>query len=119
MTTLQPTAAPVRPFLDWRVATDPSEWSADIALLGVQQSETYSGDPFPNDQSRAPDAIRWQSRRFCYAPENWDFDLGLDLASALPPRCLDLGNVAWLGGDYGDYSARVTEQVRHLWRGGA
>jgi agmatinase len=117
--TLAPTAAPVRPFLDFRVATDPAHWSAELALLGVLQSEPYSGDPFPNDQSRAPDAIRWQSKRFCYALENWDFDLGFDLASALPARRLDLGNAAWSGGDYDDYAAAVTARVRHLWRQGA
>jgi agmatinase len=118
MTSPEPTAAPVRPFLDWPVVTDPARWNAEIALLGIQHSETYSGDPRPNDQSRAPDAIRGHSRRFCYAPENWDFDLGFDFASALPPRCLDLGNVSWVDGEYGDYAARVTERVRHLWSQG-
>ena len=78
MTTLQPTAAPVRPFLDWPVVTDPSGWAADVAVFGIQHSEPYSHDPRPNDQSRAPDAIRWQSQRFCYAPAHWDFDTGTD-----------------------------------------
>jgi len=58
MTSLQPTSSPVRPFLDWPVVTDPSRWTADIALLGIQHSEPYAHDPRPNDQSRAPDAIR-------------------------------------------------------------
>jgi len=118
MTTLQPTAAPVRPFLDWPVVTDPAGWAADIALFGIQHSEAYAHDPRPNDQSRAPDAIRWQSPRFCYAPGNWDFDTGIDLASVRPTRCLDIGNVAWNDGDYDDYSARITERLRHLWRQG-
>jgi agmatinase len=116
MTTLHPTAVPVRPFLDWPVVTDPSGWTADVALLGIQHSEPYPHDLRPNDQSRAPDAIRRQSQRFCYAPEHWDFDSGTDLAAVLPPRHLDLGNVAWTDGDYGDYAARITDRLRHLWR---
>ena len=118
MTTLQPTAAPVRPFLDWPVVTDPSGWSADVALLGIQHSEPYPHDPRPNDQSRAPDAIRGMSESFCYSPAHWDFDSGTDLASILPPRHIDLGNVAWTSGDYGDYAAQITDRVRHLWRQG-
>ena len=39
MATLAPTANPIRPFLDWPVVTDPSGWSADVALLGIQHSE--------------------------------------------------------------------------------
>jgi len=35
-----------------------------------------------------------------------------------PARCLDIGNVAWTEGDYGVYSARITERLRHLWRQG-
>jgi agmatinase len=119
MSTLEPTAAPVRPFLDWPVVTDPARWDADVALIGIQHSEPYSHDPRPNDQSRAPDAIRWQSQRFCYATGNWDFDTGTDLAAVLPARCLDVGNVAWTSGSYDDYAARVSERVRRLWRQGA
>ncbi len=118
MSKLQPTAAPVRPFLDWPVVTDPSGWNADVALLGIQHSEPYSHDPFPNDQSRAPDAIRSKSQSFCYNPAHWDFDSGTDLASSLPARHLDLGNAAWAGGAYGDYASRITECARHFWRQG-
>lgn len=119
MTALRPTAAPVRTFLDWPVVTDPSGWDADLALLGIQRSEPYAHDPRPNDQSRAPDAIRWHSQRFCYSPDNWDFDTGTDLQSTLPPRRLDMGNVAWLEGSYDAYAKDITARVRHLWRQGA
>jgi agmatinase len=116
---LQQTVAPVRPFLDWPVATDPSAWDAEVALLGIPRSEPYPRDSQPNDQARAPDAIRSQSSRFCYAPGNWDFDTGSDPASVLPPKHLDLGNVGWSAVPYDDYAASVTERVRHLWRQGA
>jgi agmatinase len=114
---VQPTVAPARPFLDWPVVTDPSKWDAELALIGITRSEPYPKDAQPNDQSRAPDAIRSHSKRFCYDPGNWDFDTGIDPASALPKKRLDLGNVPWSAGTpYDDYAAAVTERVRHLWR---
>lgn len=114
--TFLPTAAPVRPFLDWPVVSDPLAWDAEVALLGITQGEPYGHDPQPNDQSRAPDAIRWHSKRFCYATSNWDFDTGTDLASVLPPRHLDLGNIVWTHGSYDEHARSITERVRHLWR---
>jgi agmatinase len=119
MMTLQPTNNPARPFLDWPVVTDPAAWNADVAILGIQHSEPYAHDSFPNDQSRAPDAIRERSQSFCYNPAHWDFDTGTDLASNLPARHIDMGNVSWSGsGDYGDYAAAITDRARHLWRQG-
>lgn len=114
---LLPTERPVRPFLDWPVVTDPAGWDADLAVLGIRHSEPYAHDVFPNDQSRAPDAIRAASRVFCYNSGNWDFDTGTDLASVLPPRHLDIGNVGWSrAGDYGEYQAAITERARHFFR---
>ncbi len=118
MNELLPTAAPVRNFLDWPVVTNPAEWSADVALLGIQHSEPYAHDPQPNDQARAPDAIRLRSEQISYGRDQWDFDLDTPLG-ALLPRCIDMGNVAWTGGSYDDYSAAISARVRHLWRQGA
>src|SRR5439155_21746459 len=112
---IQPTVAPVRPFLDWPVVTDPSRWDAELALIGIPRSEAYPKDQQPNDQSRAPDAIRSHCNRFCYSPGNWDFDTGIDPASALPPKRLDLGNVPW-STTYDEYAASISERLRHLWR---
>ena len=118
MTGLQPTAAPIRAFLDWPIATNPAEWTADVALIGIQHSEPYAHDPRPNDQARAPDAIRLRSDHISYGREQWDFDLDTPLA-ALLPRCIDMGNVAWSGGSYDDYAAAISARARHLWRQGA
>ncbi len=117
MRELQPTAAPVRGFLDWSVATDPTEWSADVALIGIQHSEPYAHDPRPNDQARAPDAIRLRSEQISYGRDQWDFDLDTPLG-ALLPRCIDMGNVAWSGGSYDDYSAAISDRARHMWKKG-
>lgn len=120
MARLKPTDAPSQPFLDWPVLTDPSGWQTDIAVLGIQNSEPYAHDEFPNDQARAPDAIREKSKVFCYNTDHWDFDTGAVTAEALPARRMDIGNVAWSGkGDYGAYSAAITERVRHFWKQGA
>jgi len=116
MTASRETAAPLRPFLDWRVVTDPALWAADVAVLGIQHSEPYAGDPRPNDQARAPDAVRLVSRQFCYGPEQWDFDYGGPLTTALPPRCIDCGNFAWVGGSYDAFAGFVTASLRQLWR---
>jgi len=119
MTTLQPTAAPLRPFLDWPIVTDPAQWQADVALLGSLHGEPYAHDQRPNDQARAPEAIRWHSKRFCYETGHHDFDTGGELRATLPPRCLDLGNVGWTAGDYGAHASQVSARVRHLWSQGA
>jgi agmatinase len=118
MTHLDPTLKPERPFLDWPIVTDASGWNARVALLGIRHSEPYGHDPFPNDQARAPAAIRARSQVFCYDPGHWDFDVGTDLASNLPAH-VDMGDVAWGGDDYGAYAAAITARVRHLWRQGA
>ena len=114
-----PTTAPLRPFLDWRVVTDPAQWAADIALLGVTHSEPYPGDPQPNDQTRAPDAIRKLSSQFSDGSGHWDFDLGGDFAELAPPRCVDCGNVVWQSGSYDQYAARVTQLARQLFSAGS
>ena len=113
------TATPVRPFLNWNVVTDPTQWSADVALIGIQHSEPYAGDPQPNDQARAPDAVRLLSRTFCYGPDQWDFDYGSPLSAVQPARCIDCGNFAWVGGSYDAYAELITASLRQLWRRGA
>jgi agmatinase len=116
MSNLLPTAAPVRPFLDWPVVTDPTRWFADVAFIGIQHSEPYAGDPQPNDQARAPDAVRLASSNISFGPNQWDFELNGPRTECLAERCLDLGNVAWVAGSYDDYSAQVSDRLRHLWR---
>ena len=119
MITARETATPVRPFLDWRVTTDPAKWAAEVAVVGIQHSEPYAGDPRPNDQARAPDAVRLVSKQFCYGPDQWDFDFGGTLAAALSVRCVDCGNFSWVDGSYDDFARFITASLRQLWRQGA
>ncbi|MBM4219290.1 MAG: arginase [Gammaproteobacteria bacterium] len=118
MKDLQPTIRPDRAFLDWPVATDAAGWNAEVALLGIRHSEPYAHDPFPNDQAMAPAAIRAMSASFCYDTAHWDFDVGGDLASCLPAH-VDMGDVAFDGGDYDAYAAAITARIRRVWRQGA
>jgi len=109
-----PLVAPPRSFLDWTLQTDPSAWNADVALLGITHSEPYPRDAWPNDQTRAPDAVRLQSHQFSDGLNQWDFDLGCELACIAPPRRIDGGNLVWDGGSYDEYAQRVTSIVRGL-----
>ncbi len=118
MSRLRPTSAPVRGFLDWPVVTDSLGWFADVALIGIQHSEPYAHDVRPNDQARAPDSVRLRSEHISYTRDQWDFDLDAPLGAWLP-RCIDMGNVAWTGGTYDDYSGTISDRVRHLWKQGA
>lgn len=114
---MSPSLLPTSPdagFLGWPVCTDPARWDCDVALFGIRHSEPYARDPWPNDQARAPDALRRVSDRISYTPDRWDFDLGGTFAEQVPVRCLDCGDLAWPGGSFDDYSAAVTAFARQL-----
>jgi agmatinase len=114
------TTAPAQPFIDFPVVLDPARWQADIAVIGITHSEPYAFDEQPNDQTRAPDAIRAQSGLFCYGNgRHFDFDLDADLASVLPPRRIDCGNLCRGAEPYDAYFERATGALETLWRGGA
>lgn len=115
----QPTTPPGQGFLAWPVITDPAHWDADVALLGIPQSEPYPGDACPNDQSRAPDAIRAQSAQVSDGPAHWDFDHDAPVEDCLPPRCIDIGNVVCPDADWAGHAARVEAVARRLWAGSA
>lgn len=103
-----PLAAPLRPFLNWSVETDPTLWGeVDVALLGLPYSEHYSGNPRPNDQARAPEDIRLHSNVLTYAPNFHDFTHGATLEQVIPRAGRDAGNLA----ETGDFDAYYREAV--------
>lgn len=112
------TAAPAQSFLDWPVVTQPADWQADIALMGIPQSEPYAGETCPNDQSRAPGAVRTASSRICDGASHWDFDFGATLQEIRPARCIDIGDFVWRDGSYDDHFGRIAAGARTLWRSG-
>jgi len=114
------TTAPARPFIDFEVELAFERWQAEAAVIGIRHSEPYAFDEQPNDQSRAPDAVRAQSPLFSYGERgHFDFDFGADLGSVVPGRCIDCGNLARGDEPYDAYFARVTEALTTLWRSAA
>lgn len=117
---LPPTRAPACAFGDFAVELEPSAWRAEVALLGITHSEPYAGDPQPNDQTRAPDAIRTRTDISTFGGRaHWDFDLGVNLGARLPERCLDCGNAVRGSEDYDAYVARVRAYAERLLGAGA
>jgi agmatinase len=101
-----------RPFLDWTVSIDPKAWApVDAAIIGLPFSEHYAGEPRPNDQAAAPEAIRAQSGQFCDGARHWDFDIGAPLAQVLPQGGRDVGNFIQTGSDF---DAHFEDSVRIL-----
>jgi agmatinase len=80
--------------------------------ISRKKNGEVSMSPRPNDQARAPDAIRLRSSQISYGREQWDFDLDTALAPLLPARCLDCGNIARSGERYDDYAAGITARAR-------
>jgi agmatinase len=113
-------ARPVRPFVDFELVLEPDAWSADVAVIGVTHSEPYAGDEQPNDQTRAPDAIRAQSGQFGFGDgRHYDFDFGGALHDLLPARRIDCGNRVRGTETIDEYFASVTAALGLLWRTGA
>lgn len=109
---------PPRGFLDWPIVTDPQAWRADVAIVGIPLSEPYPRDPWPNDQSLAPNWVRRQSVQYCDGPDHWDFDNSAPLAEILPPRCIDLGDLVWDGSSYDVFLKQAGPLFANLWRSG-
>ena len=108
-----PLTTPPRGFLDWTVATDPDAWGpVDAAVIGLPFSEHYPGEPRPNPQAAAPDAIRAQSGQFCDGPLHWDFDIGGPLGEMLPEGGRDAGNLRLQD----DFDAHFADSVAVLRR---
>lgn len=111
--------APFRSFLDWSVTTDPGAWpGATRVVCGIPISEPYPGQPHPNDQSHAPNAIREESFQFCDGAEHWDFDLGGPASQQLSGRNLDIGNFVWDGQDYPTFLRETAQSLESLWEQG-
>lgn len=111
-----PLAAPLRPFMDWRVATDPARWEpVDVALIGIPYSEHYSGEPRPNDQAAGPERIRSFSGQLTYGAEYFDFNFDATLAAVLPNGGRDGGNLCPIGDDFAkDFTEAVHVMERQF-----
>ena len=73
--TEQPGTYP-RTFLDFPFVEDLDNLDANFAVLGIPFGMPYHGAPEPNNQSRAPDALRAApvQEDIDYTKEHYDFD---------------------------------------------
>lgn len=83
-------------FLDFPYQPNLDTLDADIAILGIPFGMPYAAEPWPNDQSRAPDAIRQASSAadIAYTRHHYDWDLGGPLLDGRDVRIVDCGNVS-------------------------
>lgn len=115
-TPINSTFVPARPFLNWPVITNPVDWQGNVAVLGVSRCESYPGEPVPNDQASAPDAIRQQSFQFCDGQHHWDFDISCSLAQLTAVKPMDCGNINYVGNDYLNFAQWQTAIMKELWK---
>jgi agmatinase len=110
------TNQPVTGFLGAEVQTDLSQLKAEVAILGVPHGWPYPTRGTTAGCADAPDAVRRRSERLVRFRDHWDFDL--DGPMTLRPLA-DAGDVPGEAGDGAGNSARTTEAVASIVRGGA
>jgi agmatinase len=117
----EPPAGGCRTFLDFPSQPDLDQLSADFAVLGVPFGKPYDLRAFPNEQSRAPDALR----RYCsaedvrYTRQHYDFDLGGPLLGKDDVRVVDCGNVTSDPRDPAEHYRRAESAARRILSAGA
>ena len=119
MTLTQPPKQAQRTFLYAPLATDLDALEADVAILGIPYGDPYSIDEVTNDQTRAPDAIRAATERFCRAVDRWDFDLGGPIFAGRNVRVVDCGNIVADPRDLAGHYRRAEQAVRKILAAGA
>jgi agmatinase len=106
-------------FLDFPYQANLGGLDADIAILGIPFGMPY--EPGPNDQSRAPDAIRRASSAadIAYTRNHYDWDLGGPLLAGRDIRVVDCGNVAGDPGDPAEHYREAEQAARKIFAAGA
>jgi agmatinase len=91
----EPPGGGVRTLLEFPLQLDLDALCADFAVLGVPHGKPYGGSG-PNEQSRAPDALRayCSAEDVRYTREHYDYDLGGYLLDGRNVSVVDCGNVS-------------------------
>lgn len=115
-----PTASP-RTFLKFPFADDLDNLDADIAILGIPFGMPYDMDTWPNDQSRAPDALRAAPVDIDvdYTLNHYDYDLGGPLLNDQDIKVVDCGNVIRDETDPAAHYRYAEEAARKIFSAGA
>ncbi|MEM7430733.1 MAG: agmatinase [Pseudomonadota bacterium] len=111
----------VRTFLDFPFADDLSNLDADFAILGIPYGMPYNLDTWPNDQSKAPDALRRSPNEediLCNV-QHFDWDLGGHLLDNKSIRIVDCGNVTADLSDPAEHYRRAEAVSRQIFASGA
>ncbi|MDA0706994.1 MAG: agmatinase [Proteobacteria bacterium] len=103
-------------FLDFPYQSDLDSLDADIAILGIPYGMPY--EPGPNDQSRAPDAIRQASSAadIAYTRNHHDWDLGGPLLDGREIKVVDCGNVSGAPSDPAEHYRRAEQAARKIFQ---
>ena len=108
-------------FLDFPYQADLDSLDADIAILGIPFGMPYASDSAPNDQSRAPNAIRQATSKedIAYTRNHFDWDLGGHLLDGRDIRIVDCGNVTADKSDHKEHYRRAQEAARKIFEANA
>lgn len=110
-----------RTFLEFPLAENLDELDADIAILGIPYGLPYAAEKFPNDQSKAPDAIRGapNDEDVEYTLNHFDFDLDGHLLNGKDVKIVDCGNVTSDPSDHMEHYRRAEQAARKIFASGA
>jgi len=110
-----------RTFLDFPFAGSLDDLDADIAILGIPYGMPYEATTFPNNQSRAPDAIRNAPTKedIEYTKNHFDFDLDGYLLAGKNIKAVDCGNVTAESADHKEHYRRAEQAARKIFSSGA
>lgn len=112
----EPPKGGTRTFLDFPLHTDLENIDADIAILGIPYGLPYTAGSMPNDQSKAPDALRRAptAEDVAYTRNHYDFDLGGPLLNGQNIRVVDCGNVTADSNDHHAHYRRAEQVARQI-----
>jgi agmatinase len=103
-----------RTFLEFPFCDDLDNLDANIAILGIPYGMPYDIATWPNDQSRAPDAIRQASLDIDYTLNHYDYDLGGPLLDGRNISIVDCGNVTRDPDDASVHYRRAEQATRKI-----
>jgi len=99
-------------FVNLPIVTDWRELDAQAVIFGVPHGKPYQSSQFPNDQSRAPNALRAASSRILIDHEVIDTDM-LGKNSVSQFRFVDGGNIPLNANDIQRHYDDAEEAVRY------
>lgn len=104
----------VQTFLGFPFNNDLDNLDADVAILGIPFGAPYSMEEVTNDQTNAPTAVRYASRRLQHGLDRWDYDYDGTLFDGKPIRVVDVGDVPGAPFAMGAHYLKATQAVQKI-----